>query len=81
MKELSLQKKAGKDMSIKKFLEKKASRPLMLGETLNKEVQAYIQETRKIGGVVNARIGIACATGICEEEMVTCLLLMADTLC
>ena len=36
----------------------------MLGDTLDKEVQADIQETRKVGGVVNARIAIACATVI-----------------
>ena len=51
-------------MTIKKLPEKKTGRPLMLGETLDKEVQAYIQETHKVGGVVNARIAIACATGI-----------------
>ena len=37
-------------------------------ETLDKEVQAYIQETRKVGGVVNARIAIACSTGILRRR-------------
>ena len=68
LKELSLLKKAGKDMGIGKLPEKKTGRPLMLGETLDKEVQAYIQETRKVGGVVNARIAIACATGILRRR-------------
>ena len=40
----------------------------MLGETLDKEVQAYIQETHKVGGEVNARIAIACATGILRRR-------------
>ena len=46
-------------MSIEKLLKKKTDRPLMLGKTLDKEVQAYIQENRKVGDVVNARISIA----------------------
>ena len=68
MKELSSRKKAGKDMTIEKQLEKKTGRPLMLGDTLDKEVQAYIQETRKVRGVVNARIAIACAAGILRRR-------------
>ena len=55
LKELSSWKRAGKDVTIKKLPEKKTGRPLMLGETLNKEVQAYIQETRKVGGVTTNR--------------------------
>ena len=78
MKELSSQKRAGKDMIIEKLLEKKTGRPLMLGETLDKEVQAYIQETHKVGGVVNARIAIACATGILQRRNSN---LLAVTLC
>ena len=68
LKELSSRKRAGKDMTIEKLPEKKTGRPLMLGETLDKEVQAYIQETRKVGGVVNTRIAIACATGILRRR-------------
>ena len=40
----------------------------MPGETLDKEVQAYIQETHKVGGVVNARIAISCATGFLQRR-------------
>ena len=68
LKELSSRRKANKDMTIEKLPEKKTGRPLMLGDTLDKEVQAYIQETRKVGGVVNARIAIACATGILRRR-------------
>ena len=53
-------------MTIEKLPEKKTGRPLMLGEILDKEVPAYIQETRKVGGVMNARIAIVCATGILQ---------------
>ena len=38
--------KGGKDMMIKKLLQKKTACPLLLGESLGKEVQAYTQETR-----------------------------------
>ena len=45
-------------LAIEKLPEKKTGRPLMLGETLNKEVQVYIQETRKVGGVsANRAVG------------------------
>ena len=65
LKELSSRKKDGKDATIKKLPE---GRPLILGDALDKEVQAYIQETCKVGGVVNARIAIACATGILRRR-------------
>ena len=68
LKELSSWKKAGKDMSVEILPEKKTGHPLMLGDTLDKEVQAYIQETGKVGGVVNARIAIACAIGILRRR-------------
>ena len=68
LKELSLRKRAGKDMTIEKLSEKKTGRPLMLGEALDKEVQAYIQETHKVGVVVNARKEIACATGVLRRR-------------
>ena len=66
--ELSSWKKDGKDTTIKKLPEKKTGRPLILGDALDKEMQAYIQETRKVGGVVNARIAIASATGILRRR-------------
>ena len=68
LKELSSQRKDGKDATIKKLLEKITGHPLILGDVLDKEIQAYIQETRKLGGVVSARIAIACATGILQRR-------------
>ena len=37
--------KGGKDIMIEKLLQKKTACPLLLGENLDKEVQAYTQET------------------------------------
>ena len=68
LKKLYAWKKGGKDMTIEKLPEKKTGCPLLLGESLDKEVQAYIQDTSKVGGVVNARIAIACATGILQRR-------------
>ena len=68
LKKLYAWKKGGKDMMIEKLLEKKTGRPLLLGESLDKEVQAYIQDTHKFGGLVNARIAIACATRILQKK-------------
>ena len=52
----------------KNLTEKKTGCLLVLGDALDKEVQAYVQETRKVGGVVNARIAITCATGILRRS-------------
>ena len=52
---LYAQKKDGKDITIEKLPEKKTGCPLLLGESLDKEVQAYIQETRKVGGILNSK--------------------------
>ena len=49
LKELSSRKETGKGIMIKKLPEKKTGRPPMLGNTLDKVVQAYIQETRTHG--------------------------------
>ena len=38
--------KDGKDMMIDKLPQKKTACPLLLAESLDKEVHAYIQETR-----------------------------------
>ena len=44
-------------MMIEKLPYKKTGHPLLLGRSLDKEVQAYIQETSKVGGVVRIAIG------------------------
>ena len=41
----------------------------MLGEDLNYQVQAYLLELAKVGGVVNREIAIASARGIvCKKD-------------
>ena len=39
-------------------------RPLLQGEKLNKQVQAYLTSFRESGAVVNTAITMACADGI-----------------
>ena len=60
--------KGGKDMMIDKLPQKKTACPLLPGESLDKEVQAYTQETYKVESIVNARIVITCATGILQSR-------------
>ena len=47
--------------------QKKRGRPLLLGEQLDKQVQAYITQLRSAGGVVNTPIVIATGIGIVES--------------
>ena len=49
---------------IAKLCPKKRGRPLLLGATLDKQVQAYICKIREQGGVVSASIVVVVATGI-----------------
>ena len=43
---------------------KKRGRPLLLGEQLDKQLQAYLTSFRESGAVVNTAIAMACAEGI-----------------
>ena len=43
---------------------KKHGRPLMIGEELDKSVQAYLHKVRECGCVVTSRIAVAAARGI-----------------
>ena len=51
-------------ISISDLPQKKRGRPLLLGEELDKQVQAYLTSFRESGAVVNAAITMACAEGI-----------------
>ena len=46
----------------------KIGRPLLLGETLDQQVQAYLHMLRDSGGVINTSIAIAAATGIIRKK-------------
>ena len=58
-------KRSGKVLLVKSLPCAKKRRPLMLGSTLDKQVQAYLIATyNKAGGVVNSEVAIAAAMGI-----------------
>ena len=52
------------DINITELPQKKKGRPLLLGEKLDKQVQAYLTSFRESGAVVNTAITMACAEGI-----------------
>ena len=67
--ELEMRRRTGKgDRTVKELPQKKMGRPLMLGEDLDKQVQAYLLELGKVGGVVNRQIAIASAKGIVRKK-------------
>ena len=53
---------------LKELPFKKKGRPLYIGEELDKQVQAYVEETRKQGGPINTAILIAAGTGIVMSD-------------
>ena len=60
-------RRAGKDLSITELPSKSLGRPLLLGETLEKELRAYLIELGKAGGIVNAEIAMASAKGLVKK--------------
>ena len=66
--ELQSRKRAGEDLSIKELPTKKIGRSLMLGKDLDKQMQAYLKELGRIGGVVNAVIAMASAKKIVRKK-------------
>ena len=55
-------------MNITELPQKKRGRPLLLGEELDKQVQAYLTSFRESGAVVNTAITMACAEGIVRSS-------------
>ena len=53
---------------VKSLLCAKKGRPLALGSTLDKQVQAYLTATHEAGGVVNSEVAIAAAMGIIRKQ-------------
>ena len=53
-------------ITVKQLPEKKRGQghPLLLGEELDKQVQAYLISFRKSGAVINTAIAMGCAEGI-----------------
>ena len=60
--------KGDEDLRVDRLPQGKIGRPLMLGETLDQQVQAYLGMLRGSGGVVNTSIAIAAATGIVRKR-------------
>ena len=59
--------KEGEDAVVEKLVEKKQGRPFLLGEELDKQVQAYLSDFRKGAMVVNTTIAIGCAQGLVKH--------------
>ena len=53
---------------VKSLLCAKKRRSLILGATLDKQVQAYLIVTHKAGGVVNSEVAIVAAVGIVRKQ-------------
>ena len=66
--ELQSQQRTGKHLSITELPNKKLGHPLLLGETLEKELRAYLIELGKAGGVVNAEIAMASPKGLVKKS-------------
>ena len=64
LQEIAARKRAGKDLTVKELATKKAGRPLLLGEDLDKQVQAHLAALWENRTVVNTAISIACANGV-----------------
>ena len=55
-------------MIVKEIGVKKSGHPLLLGEELDKRVQAYLISMPESGAVVNTAITIACAVGVVKSH-------------
>ena len=56
------------DLEIKALVGKKPGRPLLLGDDLDKEVQAYLRNLRKAGCPVNTAVTVGAATGLVRRK-------------
>ena len=53
---------------VKELPKRKTGRPLMMGEDLDRQVQAYLRDLGKVGGGVNKELAIASARGIIRKK-------------
>ena len=67
LQEIALRKRTGKDMVVKEIGAKKSGCPLLLGEELDKRVQAYLVSPCQNGAVINTAIRMACAEGVVKS--------------
>ena len=68
--EIQSQRRAGKDLSVTELPTKKLGHPLLLGETLEKKLRAYLIDLGKVRGVVNAEIAMASAKGLVKKKQI-----------
>ena len=72
---MAKKKISGEEVAVTTLANKKRGRPLLLGEELDKQVQAYLTVLRQNGAVVNTAIVIACANGVvrsCDSNLLAC---------
>ena len=65
--ELKLKAREGKSAVVEKLVDKKRGHPFLLGEALDKQVQAYLLDLREGATVVNTAIAIGCAQGLVQH--------------
>lgn len=68
IREMKKRKMENKPVNVTELPEKRRGRPLLLGEELDRQVQAYVTALRKNGAVVNTAIVMACAEGIVRSK-------------
>ena len=66
--QLKFKKQSGSEVSVKSLDNKKRGRPFLLGEELDRQVQAYIKCLRENGAVINTQIVMAVAEGIVKSH-------------
>ena len=66
--ELKRRTKQNEDLRVDRLPQGKIGHPLLLGETLDQQVLAYLGMLRDSGGVINTSIAVAAATGIVRKR-------------
>jgi len=64
LEDLQIRKEEGREMVVKKLPFKKRGRPLLLGDYLDRQLQAYVTEIRQMGLVLNTSVLLAAAKGL-----------------
>ena len=68
------------NVTVERLPARPKGRPLLLGQELDRQVQAYLISFHEAGGVVNTSIAIAAATGIIRWHDSNFLAVNVDTL-
>ena len=69
MAEVDSQLRAGNAViTVESLPIRKRGRPLLIGETLDEEVKAYIREVRNLGGVITSEVTMSAATAIVQKH-------------